>query len=149
MIVYHSCDYWVSRLWPSSTILKEHNVSKTISVSFLRWNCGVTPTILGSLERANPNPMIEIQFPKFCVLSQYQTVDTVQQLRNPKFPIAIYIQLIYYRHIMDICLFKHYAMMMYVVAEIQFHHSARHRDEWSASRSCRFTSKKTDLISIV
>jgi hypothetical protein len=47
-------DYWVSGLCPSSGILntREHNVSETGSVSFLR-SGGKTPTQLGPFERAN------------------------------------------------------------------------------------------------
>jgi hypothetical protein len=50
-MVHNTQIYWVLRLFPSSDILenRKHDVSETVSVSFLRWG-GKTPTQLGPLE---------------------------------------------------------------------------------------------------
>jgi hypothetical protein len=53
--IYNSHNHFVSRLCPSFGIIntRKHNVSKTGSISILRW--GGTPILLGRIERANLN----------------------------------------------------------------------------------------------
>jgi hypothetical protein len=52
-MVHFIRNYWSSGLFPSSSILKEHDVSVIESVSILKWEGGETRTDLGPLERAN------------------------------------------------------------------------------------------------
>jgi hypothetical protein len=54
MVVCDTQNYWF--VWLSiDQYSKEHSVSETGSVSVLRWGGWETPTLLGPLERANPN----------------------------------------------------------------------------------------------